>query len=129
MAVMMVLPAWAIIYQMIFNWSPEGRWELTAFGIALLVLQVWMAIRLRQEIQGEWLLGLAGIVSILFGGFVVVAAGNSVNLTDGLDGLAIVPVMVAAACNAAASTLACCSAGTPRRARSASSSITGSGTT
>src|SRR6188768_1274055 len=26
------------------------------------------------------------------------AAGNSVNLTDGLDGLAIVPVMVAAAC-------------------------------
>jgi len=29
---------------------------------------------------------------------VMVAAGNSVNLTDGLDGLAIVPVMVAAAC-------------------------------
>ncbi len=35
---------------------------------------------------------------ILFGGFVIVAAGNSVNLTDGLDGLAIVPVMIAAAC-------------------------------
>jgi len=35
---------------------------------------------------------------IAFGGFVIVAAGNSVNLTDGLDGLAIVPVMVAAAC-------------------------------
>jgi phospho-N-acetylmuramoyl-pentapeptide-transferase len=35
---------------------------------------------------------------IIFGGFVVVAAGNSVNLTDGLDGLAIVPVMVAAGC-------------------------------
>jgi phospho-N-acetylmuramoyl-pentapeptide-transferase len=34
---------------------------------------------------------------IPFGAFVVVAAGNSVNLTDGLDGLAIVPVMVAAA--------------------------------
>ena len=33
----------------------------------------------------------------IFGGFVIVAAGNSVNLTDGLDGLAIVPVMVAAA--------------------------------
>ena len=39
-----------------------------------------------------------GIFFILFGGFVVVAAGNSVNLTDGLDGLAIVPVMIAAAC-------------------------------
>lgn len=39
-----------------------------------------------------------GYFYILFGGFVVVAAGNSVNLTDGLDGLAIVPVMVAAGC-------------------------------
>ncbi|KKB79990.1 phospho-N-acetylmuramoyl-pentapeptide-transferase [Devosia soli] len=39
-----------------------------------------------------------GYFYILFGGFVMVAAGNSVNLTDGLDGLAIVPVMVAAAC-------------------------------
>ena len=39
-----------------------------------------------------------GIFFYLFGGFVIVAAGNSVNLTDGLDGLAIVPVMIAAAC-------------------------------
>jgi phospho-N-acetylmuramoyl-pentapeptide-transferase len=31
------------------------------------------------------------------GAFVIVAAGNAVNLTDGLDGLAIVPVMIAAA--------------------------------
>ena len=34
---------------------------------------------------------------ILFGAFVIVGAGNAVNLTDGLDGLAIVPVMIAAA--------------------------------
>jgi phospho-N-acetylmuramoyl-pentapeptide-transferase len=34
---------------------------------------------------------------VIFGGFIVVGAGNAVNLTDGLDGLAIVPVMVAAA--------------------------------
>ncbi len=34
---------------------------------------------------------------LLFGAFVIVGAGNSVNLTDGLDGLAIVPVMIAAA--------------------------------
>ncbi len=38
-----------------------------------------------------------GIFFLLFGAFVIVAAGNAVNLTDGLDGLAIVPVMVAAA--------------------------------
>ncbi|MEM6665176.1 MAG: phospho-N-acetylmuramoyl-pentapeptide-transferase [Pseudomonadota bacterium] len=34
---------------------------------------------------------------VIFGGFVIVGAGNAVNLTDGLDGLAIVPVMIAAA--------------------------------
>ena len=38
-----------------------------------------------------------GMFFVLFGAFVIVAAGNAVNLTDGLDGLAIVPVMIAAA--------------------------------
>ena len=38
-----------------------------------------------------------GAFFLVFGAFVVVAAGNAVNLTDGLDGLAIVPVMVASA--------------------------------
>ena len=35
---------------------------------------------------------------IPFAVFVIVGASNAVNLTDGLDGLAIVPVMIAAAC-------------------------------
>ena len=34
---------------------------------------------------------------MIFGAFIIVGAGNAVNLTDGLDGLAIVPVMIAAA--------------------------------
>jgi phospho-N-acetylmuramoyl-pentapeptide-transferase len=34
---------------------------------------------------------------IVFGAFIIIGAGNAVNLTDGLDGLAIVPVMIAAA--------------------------------
>jgi phospho-N-acetylmuramoyl-pentapeptide-transferase len=38
-----------------------------------------------------------GWVFVIFGTFIVVGAGNAVNLTDGLDGLAIVPVMIAAA--------------------------------
>lgn len=38
-----------------------------------------------------------GLFFVLFGGFVIVAAGNAVNLTDGLDGLATVPVMISAA--------------------------------
>jgi phospho-N-acetylmuramoyl-pentapeptide-transferase len=33
---------------------------------------------------------------VVFGGFIIVGAGNAVNLTDGLDGLAIGPVMIAA---------------------------------
>ena len=38
-----------------------------------------------------------GYFFIIIGAVVVVAAGNAVNITDGLDGLAIVPVMIAAA--------------------------------
>jgi phospho-N-acetylmuramoyl-pentapeptide-transferase len=34
---------------------------------------------------------------VFFAAFIIVGAGNAVNLTDGLDGLAIVPVMIAAA--------------------------------
>jgi phospho-N-acetylmuramoyl-pentapeptide-transferase len=44
----------------------------------------------------DWLVNL-GWFFIPFAAFVVVGAGNAVNLTDGLDGLAIVPIMIAAA--------------------------------
>jgi phospho-N-acetylmuramoyl-pentapeptide-transferase len=37
-----------------------------------------------------------GPIFLLVGIFVIAGAGNAVNLTDGLDGLAIVPVMIAA---------------------------------
>jgi len=39
-----------------------------------------------------------GILFIPFAMLVIVGASNAVNLTDGLDGLAIVPVMIACAC-------------------------------
>jgi phospho-N-acetylmuramoyl-pentapeptide-transferase len=39
-----------------------------------------------------------GLTFLPFAVFVMVGASNAVNLTDGLDGLAIVPVMIAAAC-------------------------------
>lgn len=37
-----------------------------------------------------------GLLFLVFAPFVIVASGNAVNLTDGLDGLAIVPSMIAA---------------------------------
>jgi phospho-N-acetylmuramoyl-pentapeptide-transferase len=41
-------------------------------------------------------LGQLGLLFIPFAAFVMVGSSNAVNLTDGLDGLAIVPVMIAA---------------------------------
>ena len=39
-----------------------------------------------------------GWFSVPFGAFVLIGASNAVNLTDGLDGLAIVPIMIAGSC-------------------------------
>jgi phospho-N-acetylmuramoyl-pentapeptide-transferase len=43
------------------------------------------------------ILPLGAFLFVLLGIIVIAGAGNAVNLTDGLDGLAIVPVMIAAA--------------------------------
>jgi phospho-N-acetylmuramoyl-pentapeptide-transferase len=42
-------------------------------------------------------ISLGAFLFVVFGMLVIAGAGNSVNLTDGLDGLAIVPVMIVAA--------------------------------
>ncbi len=56
----------------------------------------FLSTSLAVPVFKEFLFNL-GLFFPVFGAFVVVAAGNAVNLTDGLDGLAIVPVMIAAA--------------------------------
>ncbi len=56
-----------------------------------------IATGLAIPFMKDFLLPL-GIMMIPFGMLVIVGASNAVNLTDGLDGLAIVPVMIAAAC-------------------------------
>ncbi len=41
---MMVMPAWAIIYNIVYDWVPGQKYLLLAFGVGILTLQVWMAV-------------------------------------------------------------------------------------
>jgi len=81
----------------------SGRVRLgLGFAIALVASLAAMYLhpeglsgRLAFPVFKEVLLNM-GWLYIPFAMFVIVGAANSVNLTDGLDGLAIVPVMIAA---------------------------------
>ena len=48
---------------------------IAIWAIIIGVLQIVAAIRLRAEIQGEWLLGLAGLAALAFGVFLFVRPG------------------------------------------------------
>ena len=83
----------------------SGRMRLVAealfAGLACVLIAGQGAEPFSTSLLFPFVKGLAvnlGLFFFVFGAFVIVAAGNSVNLTDGLDGLAIVPVMIAAAC-------------------------------
>lgn len=40
---------------------------IAAYAIVTGVLRIVMAIRLREELEGEWLLGLSGLAGVIFG--------------------------------------------------------------
>ncbi len=81
----------------------SGRHKLIvqwAFGLAS---AVWIAVLLPAALDDNVAMPVfkavlipLGVAFPLFAAFVMVGASNAVNLTDGLDGLAIVPVMIAA---------------------------------
>jgi phospho-N-acetylmuramoyl-pentapeptide-transferase len=72
------------------------------FAIAV-IASVWAAWLHPPELTGQLAVPLfknllidLGIFFVPFAALVIVGAANAVNLTDGLDGLAIMPVMIAA---------------------------------
>ncbi len=83
----------------------SGRIRLAVeFGIVAVAF-VWIAHLTGQPLATSLAVPILKDVLIDFGWFfilfaclVVVGTSNAVNLTDGLDGLAIVPVMIAAGC-------------------------------
>jgi phospho-N-acetylmuramoyl-pentapeptide-transferase len=74
--------------------------ETLIAALAVILMIVFGSQQLHTSIALPFFKDFAinlGYFYIIFGAFVIVGAGNAVNLTDGLDGLAIVPVMIAAA--------------------------------
>ncbi|GEP10614.1 phospho-N-acetylmuramoyl-pentapeptide-transferase [Methylobacterium gnaphalii] len=72
--------------------------EASIAGAACVLISYYSPPSLQNELAfpvfKDALLNL-GWFWVIFAGFVIVGAGNAVNITDGLDGLAIVPVMIA----------------------------------
>ena len=52
---------------------------VAAWAIVTGLLQIWMAVRMREQIRGELLLGLAGAVSVIFG-VVLIVGGPAVGI-------------------------------------------------
>jgi phospho-N-acetylmuramoyl-pentapeptide-transferase len=73
-------------------------------GVAIAgIAAYWAALHHPEALQHQLALPVfkdtlinMGLFSVPFGVIVIVGAANAVNLTDGLDGLAIMPVMIAA---------------------------------
>jgi phospho-N-acetylmuramoyl-pentapeptide-transferase len=71
--------------------------SLTAASAVAVLMPTELATNLAVPFFKDLLVPL-GLLFWPFAVLVLVGASNAVNLTDGLDGLAIVPVMIAAAC-------------------------------
>ena len=81
------------------GWSRLGL-ELAVAAVATYVFTLYAPKALATSIAVPFFKNLlldVGPFFVFFGMFVIAGAGNAVNLTDGLDGLAIVPVMIVAA--------------------------------
>ncbi|NNL46981.1 MAG: phospho-N-acetylmuramoyl-pentapeptide-transferase [Acidimicrobiia bacterium] len=80
----------------------SGRMRLAIGFVLAAVASAWAVSMHPEELQNQLALPFVslllnlGILFIPFAMLVIVGSANAVNLTDGLDGLAIMPVMIAA---------------------------------
>ncbi|MES2625583.1 MAG: phospho-N-acetylmuramoyl-pentapeptide-transferase [Pseudomonadota bacterium] len=99
---------WVDDYRKVFERNPKGlpaKWKYlwqSLFGAAAVIFLYWNAsVAAETQLFVPFFKNIAwnlGPAYILFGYFIVVGFSNAVNLTDGLDGLAILPsVMVGSA--------------------------------
>ncbi len=51
---------------------------IAAWAILTGILELVAAVRLRQELQHEWLLGLSGVLSVAFGVLLVISPGSGI---------------------------------------------------
>lgn len=51
------------------------------------ILEIMAAFELRKEISNEWLLGLSGVMSVIFGGVLVIAPGTGALAVTWIIGL------------------------------------------
>lgn len=81
------------------------RYKMLLMSIAAITVLTWLYIHLPAQspelsffvpVFKDWSIYL-GPMYIVFGYFVIVGSSNAVNMTDGLDGLAIVPTVMVAA--------------------------------
>lgn len=73
-----------------------GEFLISGGVVAFLIYNANLATTLRVPFIKDFLFDL-GPLYIVFASLVIVGTANAVNLTDGLDGLAIVPVIISAA--------------------------------
>jgi phospho-N-acetylmuramoyl-pentapeptide-transferase len=99
---------WVDDYRKIFEKNPKGlppRWKYfwqSVFGsVAVVFLYINAGVPAETQLFLPFFKNFAwnmGVFYVVFGYFIVVGFSNAVNLTDGLDGLAILPtVMVGSA--------------------------------
>ena len=49
---------------------------IAVWAIVIGIFQIVTAIRIRKEIDNEWMLGLSGLASLIFGGLMIASPGG-----------------------------------------------------